>query len=516
MDLRRVAVLGGGPAGLLAARLLRLSRPDAQVTVVERQRKGGTYGFGVVLHHRAIRRLAEVDPPTHQAIVKIGHPLQTWALAREGESITVSNEGGLGVGRAALLRVLAEAATRSGARVRRGRAATPAEVADADLVIGADGSTSAARTSFQEHLGVTLDPLDLPYMWCGAPISPDGMLLSLRSTGEGVLAAHVMPYAGDRSTFQVDADRATLKASGLLPERPFDEPHSDARSMGYLERLFSAELGGARLEGNRSRWSTFITVSCQRWWHGRLVLVGDAAHTAHYTVGSGTRMAMEDSIALVGALDGHDSLAGALTAYEAERQPAVRHLQTRARRSQRWWLTVRHRVDQPLPRLMLSYLTRTGSPDHRGVAAANPDLLSRAARLLPGADLAAPRPAEIIAPCPLPLANRSFPTRLIRGSEGSLGVVVIDVSSVEAWTEGSEDLVARARTAVVGGAEIVLLAGGAGANDLLDRLAVAEQVKLQAGVPVAVEGSPEELEDVALGVLAGRADAAVLRGARTG
>jgi anthraniloyl-CoA monooxygenase len=447
--------------------------------------------------------------------VALGHPLRHWTLARDGESITVRNEGGLGVGRAALLRVLADAAARSGVRVRAETPATPADVADADLVIGADGLSSAARGSVQDHLGVSLDPLDLPYMWCGAPISPDGMLLSLRRKGNGVLAAHVMPYGPDRSTFQVDTAPATLRASGLpAPGEPFDGEDSDTRSMRLIDRVFSAELGGARVEGNHSRWSTFTTVRCQRWWHGRVVLVGDAAHTAHYTVGSGTRMAMEDSIALAAALDGDDTLAGALTAYEAERQPAVRHLQTRAHRSQLWWLTVGHRVDEPLPRLMLSYLTRTGSPDHRGVAGANPELLSRAARLLPGADADSVGPAEVIAHCPLPLANRSFPTRLVRGGDGPLGVAAIDVSSVEAWSAASEAVVARARAAVSAGAEIVLLAGGSAADDLPDRLALAEQVRLRAGVRVAVEGAPEELDDIALGVLAGRADAAVLRGAR--
>jgi anthraniloyl-CoA monooxygenase len=223
-------------------------------------------------------------------------------------------------------------------------------------------------------------------------------------------------------------------------------------------------------------------------------------------------MAMEDSIALVAALDGHDSLSAALTAYEAERKPAVTHLQARARRSQSWWLTVRHRVELPLPRLMLSYLTRTGSPDYRGVAAANPELLSGAARLLPGADVAAERPSEAVAGSPLPLAGRSLPSRLISEGQGKVRLAVLDASAVEAWTRESQAVVAHARASIQGGADLVLLAAHAGPDALVDRLALAEQVRLIGGVPVAVEGHPEQLDDIALGILTGRADAVLVRG----
>jgi anthraniloyl-CoA monooxygenase len=279
--------------------------------------------------------------------------------------------------------------------------------------------------------------------------------------------------------------------------------------MALLERVFAAELGGAGLEGNHSRWSTFVTVRCERWWRNRVVLAGDAAHTAHYTVGSGTRMAMEDAMALVAALDGRDVLPAALAAYEAERKPAVEHLQTRARRSQRWWLTLRHRIGEPLPRLMLNYLTRTGSPDHRGVAAANPELLARAAGLLSGASRGAETPSAIVARAPLPLPGRTFPTRLIRPDGGILRVAAVEGSSVEPWSPESDAVVGRARAAIAGGAELVLLRGGGDDHHLLDLLALAEQVRLAVGVPVAVEGSEGQLEDLALGVLAGRADAVV-------
>ena len=321
-----------------------------------------------------------------------------------------------------------------------------------------------------------------------------------------------MPYGPDRSTFQVDTALDTLRASDLpAPGEPIDGEDNDARSMGLVGRVFAAELEGARVEGNRSRWSTFTTVRCRRWWHGRLVLVGDAAHTAHYTVGSGTRMAMEDSIALVAALDGHGTLASALDAYEAERMPAVAHLQTRARRSQGWWLSVRHRVEAPVPRLMLSYLTRTGSPDHRGVAATNPELLSGAARLLPGADPEARRPSEMIASSPLPLADRTVPSRLLREAV-RVRLAAVDAAGVEAWTPAADAVVSRARAAIDQGAELVLVRGMDGRGGVADLLAVAEQVRLLAGVPVAAGGSADEEDDLALGVLAGRADAALVHG----
>ena len=215
-------------------------------------------------------------------------------------------------------------------------------------------------------------------------------------------------------------------------------------------------------------------------------------------------------MSLVAALDGHDTLESALAAYEAERKPAVEHLQARARRSERWWLTLRRRIGEPLPRLMLNYLTRTGSPDHRGVAAANPELLAAAAGLLPGAGPPEGPPSAILAHAALPLRDRSAASRLIRAGDATVGIAAIDGPPVAAWSPGSDAVVGRARAAIADGADLVLLGAGAGGGSPLDLLALAEQVRLAAGVPVAVAGSQGQVEDLALGVLAGRADAVVV------
>lgn len=512
MGLRQIVVIGGGPGGLLAARLLR-RRWRCPVTVFERQPPGSTYGFGVALHDHAMSRLEAVDREAWQALLRLGYPLRRWIMQRDGEQVGIDNDGGLGIGRATALGQLTELAERAGVDVQTGHEVAVDEVGSADLVIAADGVGSATRERLAPALGVHVDPGPIPFVWCGAAVDPGGMLLATAETDDGIFTAHVMPFAPGRATFQVDTEPAALERAGLATASaatPAQE--SDRATLEYLESAFADVLNGGPLEGNRSRWSIFSTVACDRWWHARTVLVGDAAHTAHYTVGSGTRMAMEDAIALADALDGGGSLEESFIAYEQARRPAVERLQSRARRSQRWWASLRSRFRLPLATLLLSYYTRTGSVSLGDLTRSNRLLLEGCLRLYdPRAD-----PLDVgggILASPFPLNGRMLAGRVLGiGHAGASDpkVAYLPAAGVEAWSPASESFCRHAEATRREGAEVLCLTGPPARDAVLDRLDVAEQVRLATRTPVAVEAPPGHRDDLAIGLLTQRIDLAAL------
>ena len=195
-------------------------------------------------------------------------------------------------------------------------------------------------------------------------------------TEHGVFVTHAYPYAADRSTFLVETDEATWRSAGFDSTTAALEPDaSDDVALDYLSDVFARHLGGHRLIGNRTRWLQFRTVRCARWHDGRTVLLGDAAHTAHYSVGSGTKLAMEDAIALVTALGEADDLETALTAYTAARRPSVARIQDIAERSRRWWDSFPERLDLPVEQLLVAYMSRAGNVPLDRFAASSPDVV---------------------------------------------------------------------------------------------------------------------------------------------
>jgi anthraniloyl-CoA monooxygenase len=505
----RVAVIGGGPAGLYAARLLKRRHPRWDVTVFECQPPGATFGFGVALHRHALRRLETADAQSIEEIAATGHPLGTWTLRRGSQTLRVVNDHGFGVSRVRLLGVLEKHARAAGVRMETGRVVSLDDVTDADLVIGADGVGSATRKRLANELGVTLESGKLAYIWCGADLPIDGMLLSLAQTTYGALTTHVMPYGDGRCTFQVDADTETVKqlGPGESSERSAQRD-SDHGTLALLERVFADILEGQKLRSNRSRWATFTTVTCRRWSHGNVVLIGDAAHTAHYTVGSGTRLAMEDAADLADALDGAESLTDAFLGFEQARRPAVSRLQWRAERSQTWWSSIGARVDLPLPQLFLSYLSRTGATRLSDLASTNGELVADCMRAFAGIEPCGGDIAEQVLAQPFQWNDHSLATRVV--DEATLSkdrtVATLPIEDARPWSEESQRLVARARGLADDGVSLVRLTGPPERRALLDRLDVAEQLRLQAGVSTIVAGPSPAREDLALGLLAGRAD----------
>ena len=215
------------------------------------------------------------------------------------------------------------------------------------------------------------------------------------TTEHGTFVTHAYPYAPDRSTFLIETDEQTWRRAGLraaTDATPFDQ--SDEQSLAYLQDVFADALQGHRLIGNRTRWLRFRTVRCDRWHSGNVVLLGDAAHTAHYSIGSGTKLAMEDAIALVASVHRSDTLDDALLDYEAQRRPAVEHLQEVAGRSQRWWDSFPRRMHLPINQLLVSYMTRAGKVTLEHFAQSTPLVVARALQEYAGTPSGAGHPGR--------------------------------------------------------------------------------------------------------------------------
>src|SRR6201986_2213381 len=331
MQLRRVGVLGGGPGGLYAARLLKLARPSCDVIVYEQGEPGTTFGFGVGLAAGTQRNLAAADPDTLR---------DSWAAGRRHDMtmqvayrvVRLHNDRLIGIARTELLAVLQRHAEKAGVRLEFGTRPQAGDL-DADIVIAADGISSGTREG--GGFGASVETGRGLYLWCGTDFALDDAVFAPVQTEHGVFVTHAYPYAGGLSTFLIETDEPTWRRAGfdVSTERTAGDA-SDQASLKYLEQAFAGPLRGHALIGNRTRWTRFRTVRCQRWSSERTVLLGDAAHTAHYSIGSGTKLAMEDAIALVEAMDAEPDAASAFARYEAVRRPAVGRLQELARRSQ--------------------------------------------------------------------------------------------------------------------------------------------------------------------------------------
>ena len=488
----RVAVLGGGPAGLTAARMIKVGQPGWEVDVFERSRPEQTYGYGVGLRTDSSKRLSAADPEVGVAIEAAGLAIGTWTFRRQGEEVHARNQHGIGLARSKLLAILGSHAEATGVRIHTGQSLTAGEL-EADVVIAADGVASATRTSLADELGAQVDTSQLAYMWCGSDFAADAMVLALVDTQYGPLAAHVMPYGPGQCTFQVDAHGDTLAGWGL------DQPPDSQATTKFLESHFAELLGGHSIETKRREWSSFATVSCERWSAGRIVLAGDAAHTAHYTVGSGTGMAIDDGISLAEALVGAGSPSEAFEIYEATRRPSVEHVQRRAARSLLWWSTLAARIDLPLPQLMVSYLTRTGGVKLPFIVDTNAALLADClGRRFSGID------DLVTGALSLPMRRDGFahPTRLFTDSDSAPTLKVAG----QLVADDLVGLVGQACSIAAKGSTKIRLVGPPDRDAVLDRLDAAEQIRAKVHLSTIVTGPADVREDLALGLLSNRTD----------
>lgn len=367
----RIAILGAGPAGLYLSYLVKRRDPRADVTVIEQNPPDATFGFGVVFSDRALEFLREDDEATYAAIVPHMESWQDIALVHRGERVVVDGVGFAAVERLKLLQLLQARARAVGVEPVYRRTVTSLDELDGyDLIVGADGINSLVRRSHEAAYGATVRLLTNRFAWFGTAQRFETLTQTFADSAFGAFNAHHYRYASDRSTFIVEVGADTFHRAGFAVM-------GEAEARAVCERVFAEALGGHSLISNNSIWRQFPVVHNARWSHGNRVLLGDALHTAHFSIGSGTRLALEDAIALDRALAAHRDVPQALAAYEAARRPVLEKLVAGANGSADWYEHFGAYMKLAPLDFAMSYITRSGRVDLERLRKLSPRFAAR-------------------------------------------------------------------------------------------------------------------------------------------
>jgi benzoate-CoA ligase family protein len=388
----RIGIAGAGPAGLLFAYLVKRRRPDVDVRIVEQNPRDATFGFGVVFSHGALEFLARDVPPMHAALSRI---LETWPIQRivhRDTAVDVDGNGFCAVGRLELLRLLQAQCEKVGATLEFGLTLDSiSRFDDCDLVVGADGVNSIARRLHADAFRPTIEWLTNKFIWYGTTQRFECLTLTFRQNDDGTFVAHHYRYAPGRSTFIVECDAATWRRAGF-------GSMDDEASRTYCERVFAPDLGGHRLISNRSLWRNFPLLACEGWRAGNVVLIGDALRTGHFSIGSGTRLAFDDAIALDRALaEAGDDVPRILETFERERRPVVEKLVAAANTSSFWYERMADKMALTPIDLAYDYMARSGRMSDERLAETAPRFMESVRAGHPGGASRKARTEERIA-----------------------------------------------------------------------------------------------------------------------
>ncbi|MEV6509960.1 FAD-dependent monooxygenase [Streptomyces sp. NPDC051642] len=355
----KVACVGGGPAGLYLSILLKRQDPSHDITVYERNAEGSTYGWGVTYWRGLLDQLREYDPESAQAVDE--HSVRWSDGVARIRDLTTTQPGdeGHGIGRHRLLKILAERARSLGVRLEFECEVTTDDLPDADLVVAADGVNSALRTRHADHFGAELKPGRNQYIWLGTSKVFGSFTFAFVETDHGWIWCYGYAFGPEGSTCVIECAPETWTGLGL-------DTAAEADGLALLEKLFADLLDGHSLIGRASadgsaQWLNFRTLTNRTWHRDNLVLLGDAAHTTHYSIGAGTTLALEDAIALADALRDHTELPQALAAYEQRRRSALLSIQSAARYSAQWYENLQRYIHLP-PHRMFALLGQRHSP----------------------------------------------------------------------------------------------------------------------------------------------------------
>jgi anthraniloyl-CoA monooxygenase len=364
----RIAVAGGGPGGLYFAALARQLDPDSEITVWERNAPDDTFGFGVVFSDETLGGIEHADAEIYRAMEREFARWDDIDVHVKGQVITSGGHGFAALSRRRLLQILQRRCRELGVTVRHRAEAPPAAelAARSDLVVAADGANSAVRTAFAGAFRPDLDVRRCKYMWLGTDLVFDAFKFYIEQTPHGVTQIHGYPYDATGSTFIVEMHDSVWRAAGFDRLAPPSLPpgRSDDASIARIREMFAGVLGGHAVHANNSKWISFATLRCESWRHRNVVLLGDAAHTAHFSIGSGTKLAMEDALALAACINEQPSLDAALAAYEAERRPVVASTQRAAQASLEWFENLGQYIHQEPEQFAFNIMTRSRRVTH--------------------------------------------------------------------------------------------------------------------------------------------------------
>jgi anthraniloyl-CoA monooxygenase len=350
----KIVILGGGPAGLYSGLLINKTNPAHDIIIIERNAADVTYGWGVVFSDRTLASFQRADNKTYEQITDQFVIWDAIDVYYRDQKISCGGHVISSISRKSLLNILQRRCHELGIKINFSREINDlAELGDYDLLIAADGLNSIVRKTYESSFKPSLEYGKARYIWLGADKVLDAFTFIFRENEHGLFQVHSYPFNGTTSTFIVECDEATWLKAAL-------DKADEAQSLAYCQQLLADNLDGATLLSNNSKWVSFPMLKTQRWHHNNIVLLGDAIHTAHFSIGSGTKLAMEDAIALASALEQHTDLETALNEYELERKPVVEIFQKAARESQAYFETLKRYLTLDPMQFTFNLLTRSG------------------------------------------------------------------------------------------------------------------------------------------------------------
>ena len=368
----KIKIIGGGPAGMYFAILMKRAEATHDITIYERNGPDDTFGWGVVFSGKTLRNLQAADPESHAEITRDFAAWDNVDVLHRDAKISIHGNSFSGIARLRLLKILQRRCEALGIEIKfRTEVDDVAALArSADLLVGADGVNSTLRKSFADHFQPQLSVRPNKYIWYGTNQLFHGLTLTFRESDAGVFAAHSYKFNPTTSTFIVECDLDTWTNAGF-------EKMTEAQTLAYVEGVFARDLAGHQLLSNNSKWINFLLVRNAAWHFENVALLGDALHTAHFSIGSGTKLAMEDAIALKECFATTSDPHAALPRFQELRKPVIEDYQAAAYESMVWFERARDYIHLSPLELAYSLMNRSGRVDDEELARRDPQFLAQ-------------------------------------------------------------------------------------------------------------------------------------------